>query len=181
MSGTARPGPTFEQAILPHLDAAYNLARWLIRDPATAEDVVQDGCLRALQYFRSFRGENGRAWLLQIVRNASYATLKAQRDGKEVSLGNGIDDNAEGGLGMDFTDPGPDPEAALVQQQDLERLEAALAALPVELRECLVLCELEQLSYKDIAGITQVPIGTVMSRLWRARRMLTRQPVAGGD
>ncbi|MBV8456999.1 MAG: sigma-70 family RNA polymerase sigma factor [Acetobacteraceae bacterium] len=178
MRSTARVGPTFEQAILPHLDAAYNLARWLVRDPVTAEDVVQDACLRALQYFGSFRGEDARAWLLQIVRNASYATLKAQRNGKEIS---GVDDNPEGSPGMELLDPSPDPEAALVHRQDLERLDAALAALPVELRECLVLCELEQLSYKEIARITQVPIGTVMSRLWRARRTLTRVPVQGGD
>jgi RNA polymerase sigma-70 factor, ECF subfamily len=81
---------------------------------------------------------------------------------------------------MDIPDPNPGPEAILVQQQDLAQLDAALAALPVPLRECLVLCELEQLSYREIASITQVPVGTVMSRLWRARRMLTRQAVAGG-
>ncbi len=178
MSSTARAGPTFEQAILPHLDAAYNLARWLVRDPVIAEDVVQDACVRALQYFGSFRGDDARAWLLQIVRNASYATLKAQRNGKEISR---VEDNAEGSPGMELPDPKPDPEAALVHQQDLECLDAALAGLPVELRECLVLCELEQLSYKEIARITQVPIGTVMSRLWRARRMLTRVPAQGGD
>lgn len=178
MSSTARAEPTFEQAILPHLDAAYNLARWLVRDPVIAEDVVQDACLRALQYFGSFRGDDARAWLLQIVRNASYATLKAQRNGKEISQ---VEDNAEGSPGMELPDPNPDPEAALVHQQDLECLDAALAALPVELRECLVLCELEQLSYKEIARVTQVPIGTVMSRLWRARRMLTRVPAQGGD
>jgi RNA polymerase sigma factor (sigma-70 family) len=178
MNSTARSGPTFEQAILPHLDAAYNLARWLVRDPATAEDVVQDACLRALQYFSSFRGDDARAWLLQIVRNASYVTLKAQRNGKEIS---GVGHDTEGSPGLDVPDPNPDPEAVLAHQQDLECLDTALAALPVELRECLVLCELEQLSYKEIARITQVPIGTVMSRLWRARRMLTRVPGRGGD
>lgn len=158
---------TFEQAILPHLDAAYNLARWLMREPAAAEDVVQDAVVRALQYFASFRGGDGRAWLLQIVRNTAYAALKSRPAGRDVPLG---DD--EDGAGLDIPDPGPGPEAALAQRQDLARLDAALAALPVALRECLVLCELEQLSYKDIARITQVPIGTVMSRLWRARKML---------
>ena len=148
MSSALRPGHTFEEAILPHLDAAYNLARWLVRDPAAAEDVVQDTCLRALQYFGSFRGENARAWLLQITRNTSYAVLKAKQNRNEVALGGGIDDNPEGGLGMDVPDPNPGPEAVLVQQQELAHLEAALTALPVHLRECLVLCELEQLSYR---------------------------------
>jgi RNA polymerase sigma-70 factor (ECF subfamily) len=171
MSGT----PTFEQAILPHLDAAYNLARWLVRDAPTAEDVVQDAVLRALRHFATFRGGDGRAWLLQIVRNTAYSTLKARRP--EVSLGG--DDDGEG-PGLDVPDPGPNPEAALAERQDLARLDAALAALPVELRECLVLCELEQLSYKDIARITEVPIGTVMSRLWRARQGLKRMQAAGG-
>jgi RNA polymerase sigma-70 factor, ECF subfamily len=106
--------------------------------------------------------------------------LKVRQNRNELALGSGIDDNPEGGLGMDIPDPNPGPEAILVQQQDLAQLDAALAALPVPLRECLVLCELEQLSYREIASITQVPVGTVMSRLWRARRMLTRQAVAGG-
>lgn len=179
MSGAAPAGLTFEQAILPHLDAAYNLARWLVRDPAVAEDVVQDALLRALQYFASFRGGEERAWLLRIVRNTAYSALKTRRAGAEVSLGSGTDDTDGAGAGLDVPDPGPGPEAALAQRQDLARLDAALAALPVELRECLVLCELEQLSYKDIARITQVPIGTVMSRLWRARKALMRQQTAG--
>jgi RNA polymerase sigma-70 factor (ECF subfamily) len=176
MNGAAGPAPTFEQVILPHLDAAYNLARWLIRDPAAAEDITQDSCLRALQYFASFRGGDGRAWLLQIVRNTAYDRLKKRRPGLEVSLDDGSDENP----GMEIPDPGPGPEAMVARQQDMARLDAALATLPVELRECLVLCELEQLSYKDIARITEVPIGTVMSRLWRARRMLTRSGAAGG-
>jgi RNA polymerase sigma-70 factor (ECF subfamily) len=173
MSDAAAPPPSFERVVLPHLDAAYNLARWLVRDPVAAEDIVQDSCLRALQYFASFRGGDGRAWLLQIVRNTSYARLGTRRAGVEVSL-DGSADSEDGGIGMDIPDPGPGPEATYARQQDLARLEQALAALPVELRECLVLCELEQLSYKDIARITEVPIGTVMSRLWRARQMLLR-------
>ena len=173
MTGATPAAASFEQAILPHLDAAYNLARWLVRDPAAAEDIVQDAVLRALQYFASFRGGDGRAWLLQIVRNTAWSTLRARRAGTEVPLGE------DDGPGMDVPDPAPGPEATLARRQDLARLEAALAALPVELRECLVLCELEQLSYKDIARITQVPIGTVMSRLWRARRALVRQQAAG--
>jgi RNA polymerase sigma-70 factor (ECF subfamily) len=177
MTAAGTASPSFEQAILPHLDAAYNLARWLVRDPAMADDIVQDACLRALQYFASFRGDDGRAWLLQIVRNATYAKLKTRRSGVEVALDGMTDDDHREAI--EIQDPGPGPEAAYARQEDLAQLDAALAALPVELRECLVLCELEQLSYKQIAHITGVPIGTVMSRLWRARRLLTRSP--GGE
>ncbi len=159
--------PIYEQAILPHLDAAYSLARWLLRDPDAASDVVQDACLRALQHFASFRGDDARAWLLQIVRNTAYTRLRARSGRQEVSL-----DESDTHPGLDVADPAPGPEEQLATRQDLAQLDAALAALPVELRECLVLCELEQLSYKEIARITEVPIGTVMSRLWRARRLL---------
>ncbi len=162
-----QPQPVFAQAILPHLDAAYSLARWLLRDPDTAADVVQDACLRALQHFPSFRGGDARAWLLQIVRNAAYTRLRSGRSRLEVSL-----DETDDHPGYHVADPTPGPEDQLATRQDLARLDEALAVLPVELRECLVLCELEQLSYKDIAKITEVPIGTVMSRLWRARRLL---------
>jgi RNA polymerase sigma-70 factor (ECF subfamily) len=164
--------PSFEQVVLPHLDAAYNLARWLVRDASLAEDIVQDAVLRALQYFPSFRGDtSGRAWLLQIVRNAAYAAVKSRRIGTDVPL--------ETDDAMELPDPGPGPEAQLAQRQDLEQLDQALAALPMELRECLVLCELERLSYKDIARVTGVPIGTVMSRLWRARQALMRLQADG--
>jgi RNA polymerase sigma-70 factor, ECF subfamily len=167
--------PSFEQVVLPHLDAAYNLARWLVRDPSLAEDIVQDAVLRALQYFASFRGDgNGRAWLLQIVRNAAYAAVKARRGGTDIPL-----ETDDGAPAMQLPDPGPGPEAMLAQRQSLEQLDQALAALPIELRECLILCELEQLSYKDIARVTGAPIGTVMSRLWRARQALMRLQAAG--
>lgn len=176
-AATNAPAMSFESVVLPHLDAAYNLARWLLRDAALAEDVVQDSCLRALQYFASFRGGSGegRAWLLQIVRNTAYARLKSRQARAEVPLGTSETE----GFGMDVPDPAPGPEAMLVQRQDMASLETALAALPVGLRECLVLCELEQLSYKEIARITDVPVGTVMSRLWRARQMLMRSQTAG--
>ena len=167
---TASRIQAFERVILPHLDAAYNLARWLVRDPALAEDVVQDAALRALRYFASFRGSDGRAWILRIVRNTAYEHLKRRSAQAEVSLGGAQADAV--GFGMDVHDPGPDPEAQYSSLQDRERLTSALAALPIEQRECLVLYELEQLSYKDIARITQVPIGTVMSRLSRARSAL---------
>ena len=131
---------------------------------------MQDAALRALRYFASFRGGDGRAWILRIVRNSAYEHLKRQSGRAEVSLGSATDHADAVGLGMDVPDPGPDPEAqGNSGLQDQKRLTSALAALPIEQRECLVLCELEQLSYKDIARITQVPIGTVMSRLSRAR------------
>jgi RNA polymerase sigma factor (sigma-70 family) len=167
----------FEQVMLPHLDAAYNLARWLVRDPSIAEDVVQDAYERACKYFAAFRGGSGRAWLLQIVRNAAYSTLKAQRRRMEVSLSSGMLAADEDGVNMDIPDSSPGPEATLAQRQDLAALDDALNALPVAWRECLILREVETLSYKEMAQIMDVPIGTVMSRLARARQALQREVV----
>jgi RNA polymerase sigma-70 factor (ECF subfamily) len=169
----------FERVVLPHLDAAYNLARWLVRDPTLAEDVVQDAALRALRYFASFRGGDGRAWILRIVRNTAYEHLKKRRARTEVCLDSAMDKAETARFGTEVPDSGPNPEAQYARLQDRERLTSALAALPIEQRECLVLCELEQLSYKDIARITQVPVGTVMSRICRARSALMRIPLAG--
>jgi RNA polymerase sigma-70 factor, ECF subfamily len=171
----------FDQVVLPHLDAAYNLARWLVRDPTLAEDVVQDAALRALRYFASYRGGDGRAWILRIVRNTALEHLKKQGARTDVSLGYVTDQDDAVGVGMDVPDPGPDPEVRYAGRQGQEYLTAALAALPIEQRECIVLCELEELSYKDIARIMQVPIGTVMSRLSRARLALMRIPIADGS
>ncbi|HEY0267293.1 MAG TPA: sigma-70 family RNA polymerase sigma factor [Rhizomicrobium sp.] len=156
--------------MLPHLDAAYSLARWLVRDPSLAEDVVQDAMLRALTYFQGFRGGDARAWLLRIVRNVAHGALAARRRQPAETL----DWAADGADSAALRVPAPqdDPEMALGRLQDQERLERALFALPVELRECLVLREVEELSYKEIAGVTGLPVGTVMSRLWRARRKL---------
>jgi RNA polymerase sigma-70 factor (ECF subfamily) len=164
----------FEQVMLPHLDAAYNLARWLVRDPSSAEDVVQDAYERACKYFAAFRGGSGRVWLLQIVRNAAYSTLKVQRRRMEVSLTSGTRTADEGGVDMDIPDSSPGPEATLAQRQDLAALDNALDALPVAWRECLIFREVEALSYKEMARIMDVPIGTVMSRLSRARQALQR-------
>ena len=163
----------FEQVMLPHLDAAYNLARWLVRDPSIAEDVVQDAYERACKYFTAFRGLSGRAWLLQIVRNAAYSTLKARRRGMEVSLSSGTRAADEDSVDTDMPDPTPGPEAT--QRQDLAALDDALNALPVAWRECVILREVEALSYKEMARIMDVPIGTVMSRLARARQALQRE------
>lgn len=165
---------SFEAAVLPHLDAAYNLARWLMRNAQDAEDVVQEAMLRALTYFPSFRGENPRGWLLQIVRNAAYASLKLNRGAMLVSVG---DDATL----PEPADPGDDPEVTLMKEQDRARIGRLVAALPVELRETLVLRELEEMSYKEIAEITAAPLGTVMSRLWRARRLLAEAAKAGED
>ena len=158
--------------MLPHLDAAYNLARWLVRDPGSAEDVVQEAVLRALTYFPSFKGVNARAWLLQIVRNAAYASRGLDRGVRFVPIG----EPGEAGVvsGEDLVADVEDPEAALIRQRGERQVHALIAGLPVELREPLVLRELEELSYKEIAEITRVPIGTVMSRLFRARRVLAQ-------
>jgi RNA polymerase sigma-70 factor (ECF subfamily) len=170
----------FEQVMLPHLDAAYNLARWLVREPSIAEDVVQDAYERACKYFAGFRGGSGQAWLLQIVRNVAYSTLKAERRRMEVSLSTGTRAADEDGVDMDILDSSPGPEAALAQRQDLAALDGALNALPAAWRECLILREVEGLSYKEMARIMDVPIGTVMSRLSRGRQTLQRE-VFGDD
>lgn len=159
-----RPG--FDTVVVPHLDAAYNLAMWLVRDQALAQDVVQDAAVRALGYFRSFRGGDGRAWLLSIVRNVAYDTMSARV--RATTLG--TDDDA-----LEVADPAADPEKALSDAQARDTLDRAIAALPLDLRECLVLRELEDLSYKQIALVIDAPIGTVMSRLFRARQLLLQQ------
>lgn len=164
------PGVTsFEVIATTHLDAAYSLARWLTRDSVLAEDVVQDAMLRALTYFAGFRGENPRAWLLQIVRNVALGKLGARvepvsLDSPEASSGESLADT--------LTDGADGPDTALEREQDHRQVNELLNRLPVELRECLVLREIEDCSYKEIARIIDAPIGTVMSRLWRARQML---------
>jgi RNA polymerase sigma factor (sigma-70 family) len=168
----------FERVILPHLDAAYNLARWLVLDPTVAEDVVQEAALRALRYVSSFHGGDGRVRILRIVHNTAYEHLKKRSARTEVSPNSATDQADTAGFGMDVRDPRPDSKVRYAGLQDRERLTSALAALPIEQRECLVLCELEQLSYKDIARITQVPIGTVILRLSHARPALMRIPLA---
>ena len=164
--------------MLPHLDAAYNLARWLMRDPAAAEDVVQEAMLRALTYFASFKGVNPRAWLLQIVRNTAHTSHALDRGVQFVPLGEPGEVGAV--AGEDLVSDAEDPEAALIRERGERQVRDLIAALPVELREPLVLRELEELSYKEIAEITRTPIGTVMSRLFRARRLLAQAAAAGG-
>ncbi len=153
----------FEQVVLPHLDAAYNMARWLTRNAPDAEDVVQEACLRAFKSFASFRGGDGRPWLIAIVRNTCYTWMQRNRSRE---LATPFDE-------MDVVDSeGCNPEELLMRGADVKLLTRALEDLPVEYREVLVLRELEGLSYKEIADVADVPIGTVMSRLSRARNRL---------
>ena len=169
-------GPTaentrFAEIALPHLDAAYNLARWLTRDPSDAADVVQEAMMRALRFFGGFRGDNGKAWLLAIVRNTAFSWLKANRPAEIAAFRPEREDGADYDLDA-FPSPEDDPEVALIRAGEKRQLDALIGALPVEFRECLILRELEELSYKEIAAVTGVPIGTVMSRLARARRLV---------
>jgi RNA polymerase sigma-70 factor (ECF subfamily) len=156
----------FEQVVLPHLDSAYNLARWLTGNGHNAEDVVQDAYLRAFEFFGSFRGGNGRPWLLTIVRRGCYEWLRRNRSHQSLAV---FDEE----LHSD-PDDSDDPVELLLRQEDREMLRQALDELPVEFREVLILRELEGLSYKEIAAVTDLPPGTIMSRLARARERLRR-------
>ncbi len=152
-----------------HLDAAYNLARWLARDERDAEDVVQEACLRAYRFYASFHGGNARAWLLAIVRNTYYTWLEKNR----AQMLN-VEFNDETVAAVDYEmATGGDTVERLLQQEDTRRLvHRALAGIPAEFREVIVLRELEDMSYRDIAAIADIPLGTVMSRLSRARKLL---------
>jgi RNA polymerase sigma-70 factor, ECF subfamily len=161
--------PTFERLMLPHLDAAYNLARWLLRDPHDAEDAVQEAFLRAYRAFDRFRGGDGRAWLLTIVRHVCYSNLR--RDRREP-LAEAYNDEAHGST----HDPA-ESNALAWREVKSELLRQALDRLSVEFREVIVLHELEGLGYREIAGIAEIPIGTVMSRLARARQKLQAEVV----
>jgi RNA polymerase sigma factor (sigma-70 family) len=154
----------FEEAILPHLDAAYNLARWLTRNDHDAEDVVQEAYLRAFQFFASFHGGDGRAWLLTTVRHTCYTWLQKNRGYQPMVA---FDEEIHSGAGN-----ATNPEDPLILGEDKDLLRQALDALPVEFREIIVLRELEGLSYKEISAIAGIPVGTVMSRLARARDRL---------
>jgi len=160
----------FEAIALPHLDAAYNLARWLTRNDHDAEDVVQEALVRAMRYLDGFRGEGARPWLLQIVRNTCWSWLKANRPAENVALG---DDDGSDAAGHELAAPaGDEPPAIAMRKADRVLIDQAIAALPPAFREVLVLRELEDLSYAEIARIVEIPIGTVMSRLARARALM---------
>jgi RNA polymerase sigma factor (sigma-70 family) len=154
----------FEQVVLPHLDAAYNLARWLTRNDQDAEDVVQEACVRAFRFISGFHGGDSRAWLLTIVRNTTYTWLRHNRAHELTTPF----DEAIHDVECDTLNP----ETLLLHSVDRQLLRESLEALPVEFREVVVLRELEDLSYKEIGAIADIPLGTVMSRLARARKRL---------
>jgi RNA polymerase sigma-70 factor, ECF subfamily len=154
----------FEAVVTPHLNAAYNLARWLTRNDQDAEDVVQDACVRAYRFFDGFQGGDGRSWLLAIVRNAGYTWLAKNRAHEAAAA---WEDEL-----LDVPAETPDPEQVVLTRIETHQLRQAMEELPAPLREAIVLRELEDLSYKEIAEIAGVPIGTVMSRLARARGRL---------
>lgn len=157
-----------EQMLL-HMDAAYNLARWLVRNSSDAEDVMQESMLRALRYVGGFRGTDIRPWLLAIVRNVSYAWLKSHRPAELLDVST---DELEVNSALER--PDLNPETVAIRHAEKTLLNEAISALPVIFREALILRELEELSYREIARITDVPIGTVMSRLSRARQLLAQ-------
>lgn len=167
----------FEQSVLPHLDAAHNLARWLTKSATDAEDVTQEAMLRAFRFFDGFRGDEARPWLLKIVRNTFYTWREQNRvAGQSSSLG---EEDA-----MEIADDRPSPPELHQQELDASLLRETLSALPDEFREVLTLRELEECSYKEIATIMNIPMGTVMSRLARARQQLERllrQRLAGAQ
>ena len=167
MSEAPKPDPgtvdRFRVVMLPHLDAAYGFARWLTRDPVTAQDLAQESMLRALRYFHAFRGEQARPWLLRIVRN-TWIDQRAKR-AMDQPLESAENQPAEG----------PDPEQSALAGDRRRQIARALAALPAEMREVLVLREIQDLPYKQIAAVLDLPIGTVMSRLARAREKLAAE------
>ena len=154
----------FDETVLPHLDAAFNYARWLTKSPAEAEDVVQDACIRAMRYFSSLRDADARPWLFAIVRNTWYSRVSRRAKLAEV--------NTVDGPNRERPDQALDPEERLLQQHTVALVRAALEQLPADFREAIVLREIEGFSYKEIAAAVGVPIGTVMSRLARARERL---------
>ncbi|RKR45405.1 RNA polymerase sigma-70 factor (ECF subfamily) [Paraburkholderia sp. BL17N1] len=159
----------FQQMALPHLDAAYNLARWLCGNASDADDVVQEAFMRAFRFFDTFRGDSARPWLLAIVRRTWYTEWRRRSSSHEtVEFDDTMDDASFEGWSVG----GADPQALLIRDEDTKRVHEALAQLPVEYREVLMLRELEEMGYKEIAAVADVPIGTVMSRLARGRRKL---------
>ncbi|WP_426399381.1 RNA polymerase sigma factor [Ralstonia sp. R-29] len=166
----------FAQAVLPHVDAAYNLARWLSGDAQDADDIVQEACLRAFRLFGGFRGGDGRPWLLAIVRNTWFSECARRRQAPAQPWNDEMANTTDmAGVASDEAGSyGVDPAALLARVDDVRRVHAALAQLPVPYREVIVLRELEDLPYRDIAAVVDAPIGTVMSRLARARQQLAR-------
>lgn len=164
----------FELLALPHLDAGLNLARWLTHNDHDAQDVVQEAFVRAMRYIGGFRGDNARAWLLQIVRNTCFSWLKENRPAELVAF-----DETDGAWHELAAPAAEEPPAIAMRNADRLQINRAIAALPIVYREVLVLRELEDLSYKDIARVADIPIGTVMSRLARARDLMRQALMPG--
>jgi len=164
----------FRAEILPHLDAAYNLACYLVADPAAAEDIVQDAFLRAFRGFDGWRGDNARAWLFAIVRNCWRDRVGAEIARRQVLVDNAALSEAQAAAVQNLPDEADTPEASLIRDDEVAGIRRVIASIPEPFREALVLREMESLSYREIATMTEVPIGTVMSRLARAREMLAR-------
>ena len=160
----------FESIVLPHLDAAYNLARWLTRNDHDAEDVVQEAFMRALRYFDTMKGPEARPWLLRIVRNTCYTWLEKNRPADIVPLDDseGAEEGSRTAASADFDTP----EVILLQSANRKLVNLALEELPAGFREVIVMREIEDMSYKEIAAVAGIPMGTVMSRLARGREML---------
>jgi RNA polymerase sigma-70 factor (ECF subfamily) len=166
----------FQHIALPHLNAAHNLARWLTKNDFDAEDIVQEAYLRAFKYFDSFGGNNARAWLLSIVRRTCYDWLRKNRMLVTTSLADDAEPEQTGEAAINFADQqaAANPETALLQRRDVELLNRLIEELPPDYRAVLILREMEDLSYREIAQIVAIPIGTVMSRLARARGLLLK-------
>jgi len=165
------PQTRFEETVMAHLDAAYNLARWLARNERDAEDVVQEACLRAFRFYASFHGGNARAWLLAIVRNTYYTWLeknRAQASNVEFT------DDTVAAVDYDLATTADSVERLLQEDDTRQLVRRALEMIPAEFREVIVLRELEDLSYREIAQVADIPLGTVMSRLSRARKLMLK-------
>jgi RNA polymerase sigma factor (sigma-70 family) len=159
----------FQQLALPHLDAAYNLARWLCGNPNDADDVVQEAFMRAFRFFDTFRGDTARPWLLAIVRRTWYTEWRRRAPSHDMLE---FDDTMDDATFDGWSAGGDDPQTLLIRDEDTKLVHEALAQLPVEFREVLILRELEEMEYREIAVVADLPIGTVMSRLARGRRKL---------
>jgi RNA polymerase sigma factor (sigma-70 family) len=172
----------FRELVLPHLDSAYNFARYLTRDVEAAEDVVQDAFLRAFRAFPNYRGGAPKAWLFAIVRNCFLNSIRTRKSSAGVLVAEHELSDLQSLALTNIADLDQDtPEEDLIRQREAEALRAVIENLPEPFRETLVLRELEELSYKEIAALTSAPIGTVMSRLARARQMLCDMLLPGGD
>ena len=169
----------FESSVSPHMDAAYNLARWLTRNDHDAEDVVQEALLRAFKFYDGFRGPDARSWILKIVRNTCFTWLQTNRPTEIVAAD--IDELSDTSPLFACSSAMDDPETAALRKTEADQVDEAIASISPTFREIIVLREIEGLSYKEIASVIDAPIGTVMSRLARARSEIRRALVRASD